>query len=62
MKQVAVPIAVANASPEVKTIAVHTTILSGGYGAFREAVAWIIDQQGRTETVLQLMKDRVLNS
>ena len=62
MKQVAVPIAVANASPEVKAIAVHTTMVSGGYGAFREAVAWIIDQQGRTATVLQLMKDRVLNS
>jgi len=62
MNQVAVPIAVENASPEVKAIAVHTTIISGGYGAFREAVAWIIDQQGRTTSVLQLMMERVLNS
>ena len=46
MNRVAVPIAVANASQKVKNIAVHITKSSGGDGAFREAVEWIIDEQG----------------
>ena len=62
MNRVAVPIAVANASLEVKNIAIHITNTSGGYGAFREAVEWIIDQQGRKEEIIELMQKRLLDS
>ena len=62
MEKVAVPIAVENASSEVKAIAAYTTKISGGKGAFREAVAWIIEEKGETEMVMQKMKEKVLNS
>ena len=62
MNRVAVPIAVKNASLEVKNIAIHITKTSGGNGAFREAVEWIIDQQGRKEEIIELMQKRLLDS
>ena len=62
MEKVGVPIAVANAAPEVKAITKYTTKISGGYGAFREAVAWIIEEKGETDMVMQRMKEKVLNS
>ena len=62
MNRVAVPIAVANASLEVKNIAIHITKTSGGNGAFREAVEWFIDQQGRKEEIIELMQKRLLDS
>ena len=62
MEKVVAPIAVANAVNNVKEIAVYTTKTSGGYGAFREAVSWIIDQQGRTGEVLKIMKEKIQNS
>ena len=57
-----VPIAVENASLEVKNIAIHITKTSGGNGAFREAVEWIIDQQGRKEEIIEMMQKRLLDS
>ena len=62
MNRVAVPIAVENASLEVKNIAIHITKTSGGNGAFREAVEWIIDQQGRKEEIIEMMQKRLLDS
>ena len=62
MNRVAVPIAVENASLEVKNIAIHITKTSGGNGAFREAVEWIIDQQGRKEEIIAMMQKRLLDS
>lgn len=62
MEVVALPIAVANATSDVKKIAVHVTELSGGEGAFREAISWIISEQGRTEEVIQIMRERITNS
>ena len=62
MNRVAVPIAVANASQKVKNIAVHITKSSGGDGAFREAVEWIIDEQGRKEEVYKNMQKRLLDN
>ena len=62
MNRVAVPIAVENASLEVKNIAIHITKTSGGNGAFREAVEWIIDQQGRKEEIIKMMQKRLLDS
>ncbi|MFL3014641.1 MAG: KdsC family phosphatase [Candidatus Neomarinimicrobiota bacterium] len=62
MEVVVLPIAVANAIPDVKKIAAHITELSGGEGAFREAISWIISEQGRTEEVIQIMRERITNS
>ena len=62
MEKVGLPITVPNASPEVKAIAKHITSVAGGNGAFREAVFWIIEQQGRTKQVMQKMKEKVINS
>ena len=62
MEKVGLPITVPNASPEVKAIAKHITSVAGGDGAFREALFWIIEKQGRTKQVMQKMKEMVLNS
>ena len=62
MKKVGAPIAVSNAISNVKEIAIYTTKTVGGHGAFREAVSWIIDQQGRTKEVLKIMESKILNS
>ena len=62
MEVVALPIAVANATSDVKKIAAHITELSGGEGAFREAISWIISEQGRTEEIIQIMRERITNS
>ena len=62
MEVVALPIAVANATSEVKKIAAHITELSGGEGAFREAISWIISEQGRTDEIIQIMRERITNS
>ena len=61
IEQVGVPIAVANAYHLVKEKAIYTTSLSGGYGAFREAVDWIAICQGRYEEGIQLMKNSLLS-
>ena len=61
MEKVAVPIATQNASDSCKAVAVHITIKSGGEGAFREAVEWILSKQGRLEKVILELKDQLLN-
>ena len=43
MQQVALPIAVANATAAVKKAAKYTTHKAGGHGAVREACAWILN-------------------
>ena len=62
MEKVGIPIAVANAIMNVKEISTYITKTSGGYGAFREAVSWIIGQQGRMDEVLETMKEHILKS
>ena len=62
MEKVGAPIAVANAIKSVKKISIYITKTSGGYGAFRESVSWIIDQQGRTNDILKTMKEQILKS
>ena len=62
MEKVGAPIAVANAITSVKKISIYITKTSGGYGAFRESVSWIIDQQGRTNDILKTMKEQILKS
>ena len=62
MEKVGAPIAVSNAIVKVKEISTYITKTAGGYGAFRESVSWIIDQQGRTDDVLKKMKENILKS
>ena len=62
MEKVGAPIAVSNAIINVKEISIYITKTAGGYGAFRESVSWIIDQQGRMSDVLKAMKERILKS
>lgn len=49
MRRVGIPIAVRNAVPEVKSASVYTTAASGGYGAVREAVEWLLKLRGQLE-------------
>ena len=60
MENVGAPIAVANAYHLIKDIAIYTTRVPGGQGAFREAIDWLAMCQGRYEEGIQLMKDSLL--
>ncbi len=62
MEKVGVPIAVANAIQDVKEISTYTTKVAGGFGAFREAISWLINEQGRMEEVLKSMKEKISKS
>tara|TARA_B100001996_G_scaffold375921_2_gene356494 strand:- start:1323 stop:1853 length:531 start_codon:yes stop_codon:yes gene_type:complete len=62
MKKVACPIAVNNAIDIVKEVSIFVTQSSGGDGAFRDAVDWIVNQQGRMEEVYKRMENHVLSS
>ena len=62
MERLGVPIAVENAIQDVKRISTYTTKVAGGFGAFREAISWLISEQGRMEEVLKSMKEKILNS
>ncbi|RMF09611.1 MAG: hypothetical protein D6762_03255, partial [Candidatus Neomarinimicrobiota bacterium] len=59
MERVGVPIAVANAYDPVKQIALYTTRAAGGEGAVREAIDWILRQQGRYQSALKRLKESV---
>lgn len=52
MKKVGLPIAVANAMPEVKDVAVFHTDAAGGHGAVREALNFIMKAQGKLEEIV----------
>jgi 3-deoxy-D-manno-octulosonate 8-phosphate phosphatase (KDO 8-P phosphatase) len=59
LRRVGLPIAVANAVPEVKGLAVYITTASGGAGAVREAIEALLQAQGRwDEAVGVYLKDR----
>jgi YrbI family 3-deoxy-D-manno-octulosonate 8-phosphate phosphatase len=53
MTRVGLPIAVANAVPEVKRAATWITRLSGGRGAVRETVEWLLRRQRMWSETLQ---------
>jgi len=48
-------------SPIMQNAAVHVTKSSGGEGAFREAVEWILAKQGRLEEVIEDLRNKVLS-
>lgn len=51
MKRVGLPMAVANAQPEILDIAAWTADKRGGHGAVREAIAFILHSQGKLEDI-----------
>ena len=53
MQTVALPIAVANAQPEVKDIAMVITELCGGMGAIRDVARFILTMQDKLQSSLQ---------
>lgn len=53
MNRVGIPIAVQNAVQAVKDRSVYVTTASGGHGAVREAVEWLLDLRGDMEKVHQ---------
>ena len=53
MRRVGLPIAVQNAVQAVKDRSVYVTTASGGHGAVREAVEWLLDLRGDMEKVHQ---------
>lgn len=54
MKKVGFPIAVFNASPEIKKVASYITLKEGGRGAVREVAELILKSQGRWEELVGL--------
>jgi 3-deoxy-D-manno-octulosonate 8-phosphate phosphatase (KDO 8-P phosphatase) len=52
LRRVGVPIAVANAVPEVKALARYVTKAEGGKGAVREAVTWLLGQRGEWDAAV----------
>ena len=52
MDMVGLPLAVANAQPEVKGIASYVTMAKGGQGAVREVIRHLLMAQGKYETIL----------
>lgn len=52
MDMVGLPLAVANAQPEVKNIASYVTTAKGGQGAVREIIRHLLMAQGKYEAVL----------
>ena len=53
MNRVGLPIAVADARPEVIRRALHVTRAFGGHGAVREAIEWILEARGEMRSVLK---------
>ena len=52
LRAVGVPIAVANAAPEVKRVARYVTTAAGGAGAVREMTEWLLQARGEWAGVL----------
>jgi 3-deoxy-D-manno-octulosonate 8-phosphate phosphatase (KDO 8-P phosphatase) len=49
MEVVGLPMAVANAQPEIKSLALWTSEAPGGQGAVREAIRFILQSQQRLD-------------
>ncbi|HEY3379043.1 MAG TPA: HAD hydrolase family protein [Armatimonadota bacterium] len=53
------PLAVADAAPEVKALAGYVTHAVGGQGAIREVIEYILGAQGRWERAVETYIDRI---
>ena len=58
MSRVGIPIAVQNAMPVAKESSVYVTDASGGHGAVREAVEWLLDLRGEKDKVYDSLLNR----
>jgi 3-deoxy-D-manno-octulosonate 8-phosphate phosphatase (KDO 8-P phosphatase) len=56
---VGVSVAPANADPLVRARASHVTTSSGGHGAVREAIEWLLTGAGRLDEALAAYRERV---
>ena len=54
MKVVGLPLAVANARPEVKAASLYVTNAAGGHGAIREVVDWLLELRGERDAIYEL--------
>jgi 3-deoxy-D-manno-octulosonate 8-phosphate phosphatase (KDO 8-P phosphatase) len=52
LARVGLPIAVANAVPEVKAVAQYVTTAVGGHGAVREVIEWLLRARGQWDAAL----------
>ncbi len=52
MRKIGLPIAVANASNEIKEASVYVTLLAGGHGAVREVAELILKSQNKWKDIL----------
>lgn len=55
MLQVGIPIAVQNAIPQVKECSSYVTQKTGGHGAVREAIEWLLDLRGCREEAFRIV-------
>ncbi len=55
LKRVGVPVAVANALPEVKKYAVYTTLRVGGQGAIREVIELVLRAQDKYQSAVSIL-------
>jgi 3-deoxy-D-manno-octulosonate 8-phosphate phosphatase (KDO 8-P phosphatase) len=53
LSRVGLPIAVANAVPEVKAVCAHVTTAAGGHGAVRETVETLLRWRGEWDQALE---------
>ncbi|MBA3759859.1 MAG: HAD hydrolase family protein [Gemmatimonadota bacterium] len=59
LRKVGLPIAVANAVPEIKAVAAHVTTAAGGYGAVREVVEALLRARGEwAETLARYFSEQ----
>tara|TARA_B100000902_G_scaffold95289_1_gene98090 strand:+ start:216 stop:746 length:531 start_codon:yes stop_codon:yes gene_type:complete len=61
MEKVAAPIATNNACEQCKDIAIFITKNSGGNGAFREAVEWLLKEKKIFSDIIYGLRDQVQN-
>ena len=59
LKKVGLPCTVPDAHSKVKSVANYISIKSGGHGAFREVVEYILDQMGIYEKIYEQMQKEI---
>ena len=62
MEKVAAPVATNNACEQCKEIAIFVTERSGGDGAFRDAVEWILNEKNIFYETVTALRDHVQNN
>ena len=58
MRRVGWPVAPKDAANDVRDVARYVTQVNGGQGAVRDAVEWLLDQEGRRAEVMRTFMER----